>query len=71
MTRFIVPDPITPLDTEKKHLGNLGSLGGSHLLAILVVTHTRGRGPVSAANTRSDTRDILLAGIVRDRGGEE
>lgn len=40
----------TPID-----LRSLGSLGGSHLLAILVVSYTRGRSTVAAALSGSDT----------------
>lgn len=63
----ILPRPVSLPKTPKRrhwHLRNLGSLSGSHLLAILVVAHTRGRSAVAATDARSDTRVILSAVVV-------
>jgi hypothetical protein len=54
--------PQTPVLPKKLRLSSLGGLGGSHLLAVLVVSDTGGRGTVAAADSRTDTTDTLLVG---------
>ena len=42
--------------------GGLNTLGGSDLLAVLVVSDTRGWGAVAAAHARADTNDLAVDG---------